>query len=89
MNVIEQKPRRDIPLHISSMQASSDTIRELMSEAPEKKRMHGKLLLTGGLLGVVAAGFVLLAPELGLLTSVIGGAISGAGSAGMTLLARK
>jgi hypothetical protein len=47
-----------------------------------------KLLLAGGVLGIVGAGFILAAPELGF-ASALGGTIAGIGSAGITLLARK
>jgi len=56
--------------------------------APERRRSRGKMLLAGGLLGLVGAGFIVFAPELGIV-SAVGGVLAGVGSAGMTLLARK
>jgi hypothetical protein len=53
----------------------------------QHKKSRGKLLLAGGVLGIVGAGFVLLAPELGF-ASAVGGTIAALGSAGMTLLSR-
>jgi hypothetical protein len=55
---------------------------------PERPRSRGRLLLAGGFLGLVGAGFICLAPELGI-ASAVGGVLAGVGSAGMTLLARK
>jgi len=54
----------------------------------EHRRSRGKILLAGGVLGLVGVGFVIFAPELGFV-SAIGGVLAGAGSAGMTLLARR
>ena len=54
-----------------------------------RKRSHGKLLFAAGLLGIVSAAFILAAPELGMMAAIGGTLLAGAGSAGMTILARR
>jgi len=61
---------------------------EVFPQYAPRQRSHGKLLLVGGVLGVLGAGFILAAPELGF-ASALGGALAGIGSAGVTMLARK
>jgi hypothetical protein len=58
------------------------------SSSHQAPHSHARLLLAGGVLGIVGVAFVLAAPELGV-ASAVGGALAGIGSAGMTLLARK
>lgn len=53
------------------------------------KRARGKLLLGAGLLGLASAACIIAAPELGLVAAMGGTLIAGAGSAGMTILARR
>ncbi len=55
-------------------------------EAPS--RSHVKLMLAGGVLGIIGAAFMFAAPELGF-ASAFGGLLAGVGSASMTLIARR
>ena len=53
-----------------------------------RKRSRGKLLLIGGILGVIGVAFIAFAPEWGI-TSALGGIAAGAGSAVVTIFARR